>query len=93
MTNYFSRSWPTLASRASLTWLGLAEMGVGFCLLGNLNEDFASKESMGTAFNTLLIASGVCVSLTGLFSFIAVRLPPLPSISQLTPSTVLRLSD
>jgi hypothetical protein len=50
----------------------MLEVCVGFALLGNLNEDFASKESIGTAFNTLLLASGVVVTALGVLVYIAV---------------------
>jgi hypothetical protein len=60
---------------STLVWQGLALVAVGFCLLGNLNEDFASKEILGTNFNTLLVASGVITSMVGVCTFIAVSSP------------------
>ncbi|KAA8903180.1 hypothetical protein FN846DRAFT_908226 [Sphaerosporella brunnea] len=71
LRDYFNHNWQVFSADASLTWLGVAEVGVGVALLGNLNEDFPSKASMGSSFNALLIASGVCVCFTGLASFIA----------------------
>jgi len=49
----------------------MLEVCVGFALLGNLNEDFASKESIGTAFSALLVASGVVVTALGVLVYIA----------------------
>lgn len=55
--------------------MGIAEIIVGFQLIGNLNERNASKETIGYSFNALLMAAGIIVSAMGVIVFIAVSLP------------------
>lgn len=63
--------------------MGVAEIVIGFQLLGNLNERYASKENIGYSFNALLMAAGITISAMGLIVFIAVGpfIPHIPSIS------------
>lgn len=56
--------------------MGIAEIIIGFQLIGNLNERNASKETIGYSFNTLLMAAGIIVSAMGVVVFVAVG-PPL----------------
>ena len=74
--SYFDKRWPLLGSKSSLVTIGIAEVIVGFFLLGNLNETAASKQNLGYSFNTLLTSAGVIVSFIGVVNFAAVCPPP-----------------
>ncbi|CUS14646.1 unnamed protein product [Tuber aestivum] len=69
--SYFDKRWPLLGSKSSLITIGIAQVVVGFFLLGNLNETAASKQNLGYSFNTLLTSAGVIVSFIGVVNFIA----------------------
>ena len=73
--SYFDKRWPLLGSKSSLITIGIAEVIVGFFLLGNLNETAASKQNLGYSFNTLLTSAGVIVSFVGVVNFAAVCPP------------------
>ncbi|PWW75266.1 hypothetical protein C7212DRAFT_322689 [Tuber magnatum] len=69
--SYFDKRWPLLGSKSSLITIGVAQVVVGFFLLGNLNETAASKQNLGYSFNTLLTCAGVIVSFIGVVNFTA----------------------
>lgn len=52
--------------------MGVAEIIIGFQLLGNLNERNTSKENIGYSFNALLMAAGIIVGAVGVMNFLAV---------------------
>ncbi|KAI5784592.1 hypothetical protein EDC01DRAFT_662632 [Geopyxis carbonaria] len=68
---YFTKHWPLFSRRSSLVSLGIAEVMIGFTLLGHLNEGFASKQNLGNAFHSLLLSTGVIISFIGVCNFIA----------------------
>ncbi|KAG0136743.1 hypothetical protein HOY82DRAFT_599010 [Tuber indicum] len=68
---YFDKRWPLLGSKSSLITIGIAEVVVGFFLLGNLNETAASKQNLGYSFNALLTSAGIIVSFVGVVNFAA----------------------
>ena len=53
--------------------LGFAMIFLGNSILGNLNKEATSQESLGMAFWRLVIASGIIVLVLGPINILAVR--------------------
>lgn len=53
--------------------LGFAMVFLGNSILGNLNKEATSQESLGMAFWRLVIASGIVVLVLGPINILAVR--------------------
>lgn len=69
---YFTRNWPLLAPDAGLVTLGFAMVVLGVSILGNLNKEATSQESLGTAFWRIVISAGILVALLGILNILAV---------------------
>lgn len=68
---YFARNWPLLAPDSGLVTLGSAMVVLGVSILGNLNKEATSQESLGTAFWRIVISAGILVALLGLLNIVA----------------------
>ncbi|KAI9849580.1 MAG: hypothetical protein M1838_000122 [Thelocarpon superellum] len=69
--SYFSRNWPLLSPSSGFVGLGFAMIVVGVSVLGNLNKEATSQESLGLGFWRVVIASGIVVAVLGLLNIIA----------------------
>ena len=69
---YFSECWPLFSASSSLVALGIAEIFLGFQLLGSLNEEFAAVEMLGGVLYALLMTSGIAVLVMGVLSLFLV---------------------
>ncbi|KAI9789687.1 MAG: hypothetical protein M1816_005862 [Peltula sp. TS41687] len=69
--SYYTKNWPLLSQSSGLVTLGAAMVVLGVSILGNLNKEATSQESLGTAFWRIVISSGVLVSLLGFLNIIA----------------------
>lgn len=78
---YFTRNWPLLAPSSGLVTLGCAMIVLGVSILGNLNKEATSQESLGFAFWRIVISGGILVAILGLLNIVAVSLfpPAFPS--------------
>jgi hypothetical protein len=72
--SYFERNWPLLSVDASLVFLGLSMIVLGFNILGNLNKVATSVENLGLSLWQVVIAGGILSSIMGFFNIIAVSL-------------------
>jgi hypothetical protein len=68
---YYARNWPLLSPEHGFVMLSIAMIILGVNILGNLNKEATSQESLGLAFWRIVIASGVLVLVLGVFNFIA----------------------
>lgn len=71
---YISRNWPLFSPRSSFIMLGIAMIFLGNSILGNLNKQATSQESLGLPFWRLVIASGIIVLVMGPVNLLAVSL-------------------
>ena len=71
---YYARNWPLLSPSHGFVTLGVAMIVLGLNILGNMNKEATSQQSLGLAFWRLVLASGVLVFVVGFFNIIAVRL-------------------
>lgn len=70
--SYFAKNWPLLSQSSGLVTLGVAMIVLGVSILGNLNKQATSQESLGTAFWRIVISAGILVSILGFLNIIAV---------------------
>ncbi|PSN63973.1 hypothetical protein BS50DRAFT_94084 [Corynespora cassiicola Philippines] len=68
---YFARNWPLLSPSHGFVSLGCAMMVLGLNLLGNMNKEATSQDSLGMPFWRLLVASGILAIVIGFFNVIA----------------------
>lgn len=73
--NFYARNWPLLSSAHGFVTLGCAMMVIGLNMLGNMNKQATSQESLGLPFWRLLLASGILAIVIGFFNVVAVRAP------------------
>lgn len=72
---YFARNWPLLSPSHGFVALGCAMMVLGLNMLGNMNKEATSQESLGMPFWRLLVASGILAIVIGFFNVVAVSRP------------------
>ena len=73
---YFARHWPLLSPAHGFVTLGLAMLVLGANMLGNLNKQATSQETMGLAFWRIVIGSGILVLILGFLNICAVSNSP-----------------
>lgn len=69
---YFARNWPLIGQDASFVTLGVTMVILGVSILGNLNKEATSQESLGLAFWRIVISSGIVVLVMGVVNIFAV---------------------
>ncbi|KAF2273247.1 uncharacterized protein EI97DRAFT_165587 [Westerdykella ornata] len=69
--SYFARNWPLLSPSHGFVSLGCAMMVLGLNMLGNMNKEATSQESLGLPFWRLLVASGILAIVIGFFNVVA----------------------
>jgi hypothetical protein len=75
---WIAKNWPLFSPRSSFVMLGVGMIFLGNSVLGNLNKQATSQESIGLPFWRLVIASGIVVFVMGFINLFAVR--GLPAI-------------
>ncbi|KAI9873348.1 MAG: hypothetical protein M1830_000512 [Pleopsidium flavum] len=68
--SYFIRNWPLLSPNSGFVTLGVAMIILGVSILGNLNKEATSQESLGLAFWRIVISSGIVVIVLGFINVI-----------------------
>ena len=68
---YTAQCWPLLSPTSGFLTLAALMIILGISVLGNLNKSATSEHSLGTTIWQLVIASGIVVSLMGLFNIFA----------------------
>ena len=69
--SFFARNWPLLSPAHGFVALALAMIVLGINMLGNLNKEVASQESLGLAFWRVVIAAGILIFILGCMNLIA----------------------
>ncbi|OAK99706.1 hypothetical protein IQ06DRAFT_150233 [Phaeosphaeriaceae sp. SRC1lsM3a] len=69
--NFFARNWPLLSPAHGFVTLGCAMMAIGLNMLGNMNKEATSQESLSMPFWRLLVASGILCIVIGFFNIVA----------------------
>ena len=69
--SYFARNWPLLSPSHGFVSLGCATTVLGLNMLGNMNKEATSQQSLGLPFWRLLVASGILAIVIGVFNIIA----------------------
>jgi hypothetical protein len=69
---YFNRNWPLLGQNSGFVTLGMTMVILGVSILGNLNKQATSQESLGLAFWRIVIASGIIVIVVGAANIVLV---------------------
>jgi hypothetical protein len=70
--SYFAKNWPLLSPCSGFTTLGVFMMIVGVSILGNLNKEATSQESLGLPFWRIVIASGILSGVLGVINVMVV---------------------
>ncbi|MCJ1298916.1 hypothetical protein MMC08_001707 [Hypocenomyce scalaris] len=68
---YYARNWPLLSSSSGFVTLGSLMIIVGVGILGNLNKQATSEQSLGLAFWRIVISSGIVVVVLGVINIFA----------------------
>ncbi|MCJ1256964.1 hypothetical protein MMC24_004789 [Lignoscripta atroalba] len=68
---YFSECWPLLSLSSGFVTLGGLMVVLGVNILGNLNKEATSQESLGMSFWQIVISSGIIVSILGVANIFA----------------------
>jgi hypothetical protein len=71
---YISRNWPLLSPSSGFVTLGVVMIVVGTSILGNLNKEATSQESLGLSFWQIVISSGILTLTLGCINIVAVSL-------------------
>ena len=70
--SYYARNWPLLSPAHGFVTLGLSMIVLGINMLGNLNKQATSQESLGMAFWQMVISSGIVIFIMGWVNVVAV---------------------
>jgi hypothetical protein len=76
--NYIARNWPLFSPSSGFVTLGITMIVVGVSILGNLNKEATSQESLGKSFWQIVISSGILVVILGVVNLFAVSIPASP---------------
>ncbi|KAF1849602.1 uncharacterized protein K460DRAFT_399719 [Cucurbitaria berberidis CBS 394.84] len=68
---FFARNWPLLSPAHGFVTLGCAMMVIGLNMLGNMNKQATSQQSLSMPFWRLLVASGILSIVIGFFNVVA----------------------
>ncbi len=68
---YIARNWPLLSPSSGFVTLGIMMIVVGVSVLGNLNKQATSQESLGSQYWSIVIASGIIVLILGIANIFA----------------------
>jgi hypothetical protein len=71
--SFFARNWPLLSPAHGFVTLALAMVVLGINMLGNLNKEAVSQESLGLAFWRVVISAGIIIFIMGWINLVAVR--------------------
>ena len=70
--SFIFKNWPLFSPRASFVMLGVAMIFLGNSVLGNLNKQATSQNSIGLPFWRLVIGAGIVVFTMGFINLFAV---------------------
>lgn len=70
--HFFARNWPLLSPAHGFVTLALAMIVLGINMLGNLNKEAVSQESLGLAFWRVVISAGIIIFIMGWINLVAV---------------------
>lgn len=68
--SYIAFNWPLLSPSSGFVTLGIIMIILGVSILGNLNKEATSQESLGFSYWSIVIASGIIVSILGVINII-----------------------
>ncbi|ERF76150.1 hypothetical protein EPUS_01484 [Endocarpon pusillum Z07020] len=69
--SYLARNWPLFSRDSGFVMLGVTMILLGNAILGNLNKEATSQESLGLAFWRIVIASGIVVIVMGFVNILS----------------------
>ncbi len=72
---YFAKNWPIFSPTHGFVGLGTAMIVIGVNMLGNLNNEATSQESLGLSFWRIMISSGILMLILGSINIVAVSTP------------------
>ena len=68
---FYARNWPLLSPAHGFVTLALAMVVLGINMLGNLNKEALSQESLGLAFWRVVISAGIIIFIMGWINLVA----------------------
>ncbi|CAI6338380.1 unnamed protein product [Periconia digitata] len=68
---WFAKNWPMLSPSHGFVFLGVSMMVLGLNMLGNMNKEATSQDSLGMPFWRLLVASGCLAIVIGFFNVVS----------------------
>lgn len=69
---FFNHHWPMFGEEAGFFALAAIMMILGVAVLGNLNSEAMSQESLGLAFWRIIISAGILAMVVSLVNILAV---------------------
>lgn len=72
MQGYFDRNWPLIGQDSGFITLAIALMVLGVGLLGNLNTEATSEESLGLAFWRIILSAGILAMIMSVVNVVSV---------------------
>lgn len=69
---YFDHNWPLLGQDSGFITLALAMLILGVCILGDLNTEATSQESLGTSFWQIVLSAGILAMVMSAINLVAV---------------------
>ena len=72
MQGYFDRNWSLIGQDSGFITLAIALMVLGVGLLGNLNTEATSEESLGLAFWRIILSAGILAMIMSVVNVVSV---------------------
>ncbi|GAT25472.1 similar to An04g00630 [Aspergillus luchuensis] len=72
LRGYFDRNWPLLGQNSGFITLAIAMLILGVGVLGDLNTNATSQESLGMAFWRIVLSAGILAMIMSVINVIAV---------------------
>lgn len=74
---YFDDNWPLLGQDSGFITLALALLILGVSILGDLNTEATSQESLGISFWQIVLSAGILAMIMSAINLVAVSLSSL----------------
>lgn len=80
LQGYFDRNWPLIGQDSGFITFALAMMILGVGVLGNLNTQATSQESLGLAFWRVILSAGILAMVMSAVNILSVSCAIVSSI-------------
>ncbi|GAB1191519.1 hypothetical protein APSETT444_000698 [Aspergillus pseudonomiae] len=77
---YFDHNWPLLGQDSGFITLALAMLILGVSILGDLNTEATSQESLGNSFWQIVLSAGILAMIMSAINLVAYRVNPKETV-------------